>query len=75
MRHADAADLIRARTSLTGGRRPRSVGQESSRSFQTSSEKPRLSAFVGFEGLVPLKTLITTSGPVCLPNGIVPVST
>ena len=73
--HVDAADLTRTRRSFAGGRHSRSVRQQSSSSFQTSSERPRPCAFVGFEGLIPPKTLITISGPDSLPNGIIPVST
>ena len=71
----DAAALTRSKTFLTGGRRVRSCCQQSSRSFQTLSERPSSSAFAGFNGFPPPKTLNTTSDVDNLPNGGVPVST
>ena len=72
---AEAANLTRSETTFTDGREVRSVCQQSSSSFQTLSESPSSSAFSGFEGLSPAKTLKTTSDPVDLPNGNVPVRT
>ena len=72
---ADAAALTRPKTSFTDGRSARSALQHSSNSFQTSSERPRFSAFAGLEGLPPSRTLKTTSDPESLPNGSVPMST
>ena len=60
---------------MTGGRRVRSVCQLSSRSLQTLPERPSSSAFAGFNGFPPSKTLNTTSDVDSLPNGGVPVST
>jgi len=75
MPQTEAAALTRTETSVIDGREVRSVCQQSSNSFQTSSERPSLSAFAGFEGFSPLKTLKTSSDPDSLPNGSVPVST
>ena len=75
MPQADAAALTRAKTSLTGGRSVRSVCQQSSKSFQTLSERPSSCAFAGFDGFPPSKTLNTTSDVDSLPNGGAPVST
>jgi len=72
---ADAAALTRPSTSVTCGRSVRSVCQQSSRSFQTPSERPSSRAFSGFGGFPPSKTLNTTSDVDSLPNGGVPVST
>ena len=70
-----ATALIRPRTSVIRGRRARSFCQQSSRSFQTLSERPISRAFAGFNGFPPSKTLNITSDVDSLPNGSVPVST
>ena len=75
MPQAEAAALTRAETPSTDGREVWSVFQQSSSSSQTSSERPRLSASAGFEGLPPTTTLKTTSDPDILPNGSFPVRT
>ena len=75
MPHTEAAALTRPNASLTDGRRVRSVFQQSSRSFQTPSERPNSNASAGFDGFPPPKTLTTTSDPDSLANGGVPVST
>ena len=75
MLQTEAAPLTRVETSLINGREIRSVCQQSSSSFQTSSESPSSSAFAGFDGLSPLKTSTTTSYFDILPNGNVPVRT
>jgi len=67
--------MTRSETSLIDGRESRSVCQQSSSSFQTSSQRPSSRAFAGFEGLAPPKILKTTSDPDNLPNGGVPVRT
>ena len=67
--------MTRSKTSLTNGREIRSACQQSSSSFQTSSESPSSSAFAGFEGLSPAKALKTASDPENSPNGSVPVRT
>ena len=75
MPQTDAANLTRSETTFTDGREVRSGCQQSSSSSQNLSESPSSSAFSGFEGLSPAKTLKTTSDPVHLPNGNAPVRT
>ena len=71
----DAAALTQHKTPFTGGRSVRSVCQQSSSSFQTSSERPSSSAFAGLKGLSPSKTFDTTSDTGSPPKGGDPVST
>ena len=73
--HTDATALIRPKTSFIGGQSVCWACQQSSSSFQTLSERPSSSAFVGFEGFLPATALNATSGPLSFPNGSVPVST
>jgi len=75
MPQAEAAALKWVEASFIDGREVRSVCQQSSSSFQTLSESPSSSAFVGFEGCSPLKTLYTTSNTGSPPNGSAPVRT
>lgn len=72
MPQIDAATLRRPKTSLTGGRSIRLVSQQSSNNFHTPSERPVSSAFTGFNGFSPSRTLNTASSSL---NGNVPVST
>jgi len=71
----EAAPLTRSETSLIDGRESRSVCQQSSSNFQTSSERPSSSASVGLEGHSPAKALKTASDPENSPDGSVPVRT
>ena len=68
----DAAAVTRPKTFFTDGRSVRSVCQQSSNSFHTSSERPISSAFTGFRGVSPSRTPNTASSSL---NGSVPVST
>ena len=71
----EAAPLTQVETSLIDGRENRSVRQQSTSNFQTSSERPSSNAFPGFEGLSPPKTLKTASGPENPLDGSAPVRT
>jgi len=75
MPQTEAAPVTRVETSLIDGRENRSASQQSSSSFQTSSEIPSPCAFPGFEGLSPPKALKTASDPENSPDGSIPART